>query len=973
MKLKKLVLLMAALILAASLLPGYVHAAEIVDSGMCGGGLFWQLDDEGTLTITNDGTGSGEMFNFQVYPAPWETYYESITKIVLEEGVTNISDGAFSMCKNATSVQMKSVVAIGENAFNSCWNLTDITWSAVEEIGSGAFAGCDALTEVTLPEGVTVLKGGTFAYCAALETVNLGNVTEIGDGAFQECPVLKEVTMEKVTSLGDKAFYRCYKLENATLPEVQTIGAEAFYNCDGLKTVTADKLTTLDNAAFYWCASLESISMNSLETVGANAFEKCEVLAEVSLPAATDVGEAAFRESGVVSAKLPKVTTVGVDAFRDCKVLTEIELDSVTEIKESAFHNASGLSRVVMPQVVTLWDGAFWNCSSLEEVELPDTLKVMDRNCFRASGVKSIVIPASVVSFDNWVFLECTKLEEVTIEGSVKLGNSVFEGCTALKSVSMEQVTGVGSNAFGGCTALQEVQMPAVQELGGGAFAGCVSLTEIRLDKVQTIENSTFSGCTGLKSVSCPLVTEIDYHAFTGCTVLESLETGTLTKLGSAAFSGCSSLTSVDLGALTVISTYTFQNCTALSYVLIPETVTTIEYHVFEGCTALETIMIPMTVTELGSALFEGCENLKEIWFEGNAPAFNDLAGWPILRGTSATVYYPAGNESWTSIIQLAYGGDVTWKEYEPEVFRISGSNRFDTAFQVADQMKENLGVEKFDAIIIASGTNFADALSGSYLAAVKNAPILLSYNEAYNLLVKNYVWNNLAMGGTVYILGGAAAVPESMETGLNMYHVVRLNGANRFETNLMILRTAGVEPMQEILVCTGTNFADSLSASATGRPILLVFNEGGKLFDNQKEYLAAHTDNSYCILGGEYAVSQKLEDAITSYGVTTQRLAGKNRFETSVLVAEKYFSNPESAVLAYAWNYPDGLCGGGLAYSMHAPLILTMTGYESAAADYAKSVGISKGVVLGGTRLISNAAVRNIFNMEVTEPVSVK
>lgn len=28
-------------------------------------------------------------------------------------------------------------------------------------------------------------------------------------------------------------------------------------------------------------------------------------------------------------------------------------------------------------------------------------------------------------------------------------------------------------------------------------------------------------------------------------------------------------------------------------------------------------------------------------------------------------------------------------------------------------------------------------------------------------------------------------------------------------------------------------------------------------------------------------------------------------------MVAEKYFENPESAVLAYAWNYPDGLCGG--------------------------------------------------------------
>ena len=66
--------------------------------------------------------------------------------------------------------------------------------------------------------------------------------------------------------------------------------------------------------------------------------------------------------------------------------------------------------------------------------------------------------------------------------------------------------------------------------------------------------------------------------------------------------------------------------------------------------------------------------------------------------------------------------------------------------------------------------------------------------------------------------------------------------------------------------------------------------------------------------------------------------------------------------MLAYAWNYPDGLCGGALASTMDAPLILTMTGYESQAGEYVQSHGISKGTILGGVGLISDDSVCAIY-----------
>ena len=290
---------------------------------------------------------------------------------------------------------------------------------------------------------------------------------------------------------------------------------------------------------------------------------------------------------------------------------------------------------------------------------------------------------------------------------------------------------------------------------------------------------------------------------------------------------------------------------------------------------------------------------------------------------------------------------------------RLAGGHRYETAFLAANRMKANLDIEKFDAVVVASGINFADALSGSYLAAVKNAPILLASGVDWvDALVKDYISANLNPGGTVYILGGTSAVPGAFETGLEAFVVNRLAGANRFDTNLMVLAEAGVDS-KDILVCTGLGFADSLSASAAQLPILLVWNN---LTDGQKELLDNLEGNKLYVIGGESAVSSGMEEQLKAYGEVA-RVAGGNRFETSVAIAETFFDGPESAVLAYAWNFPDGLCGGPLAATMDAPLILTMDKFEAKAADYIRSRNIDTGIILGGTGLISEETVNKIFN----------
>ncbi|MBR3974014.1 MAG: cell wall-binding repeat-containing protein [Oscillospiraceae bacterium] len=297
-------------------------------------------------------------------------------------------------------------------------------------------------------------------------------------------------------------------------------------------------------------------------------------------------------------------------------------------------------------------------------------------------------------------------------------------------------------------------------------------------------------------------------------------------------------------------------------------------------------------------------------------------------------------------------------------IYRISGASRYDTAYVAADVLKETLGLEKFNTIIVASGENFADALTGSYLAAVREAPILL-YND--KVLEDNmaYITENLAEGGRVCILGGTSSVSGKLDEALKAegIHVQRFAGSDRFETNLAILEAAGVGD-KEILVCTAYNFADSLSASAAGLPILLVNNKTGKLTEGQKAFLEVQDGNDFTIIGGVNSVSEALEEVLSGYG-NVERISGASREETSALFADKYFEAPEYALVAYSRNFPDGLCGGPLAYAMGAPLLLASKGGEDMAAAYIECAEIIKGYVLGGTSAIADASVRIIFNMK--------
>ena len=353
---------------------------------------------------------------------------------------------------------------------------------------------------------------------------------------------------------------------------------------------------------------------------------------------------------------------------------------------------------------------------------------------------------------------------------------------------------------------------------------------------------------------------------------------------------------------------------------------------------------------------------VPELMFK--APVGKAFVDWTVVSAATNTMTgeYPKPGDKIEVKEDL-----VLWPSWVDISYRLAGNNRYDTAIKAAELLMEKYEMEKLTTVVLTTGNNFADALSGGYLAEICQAPILLTREESADT-VNKWIKKNLMEGGTIYVLGGTSAVSDKCLKGLEGFNIDRIAGDNRYETNIKILKKAKVTD-QDILVCTGNNFADSLSASAVGLPILLVKDE---LNDRQRNYLKTLSTSKFYVIGGTAAVSNTVMDQVKKYG-SVSRIAGNNRYETSVEIARKFIPAIPfytRLVLAYAQNFPDGLCGGPLAYAFGSPVILTKTGNEKVAADYGWEIRSEAVIVLGGEGLISDDAARKIIWMTSAEKI---
>lgn len=263
--------------------------------------LHWEVST-GVLsgkTLTISGTGAMPDFDFpNGNLAPWWNYEAlgmltsfgsfklegELKKVVIKDGVTNVSNYALFFLPAATQVTLPdSVTSIGRYGIAMCSKLNGISLpKAVTAIGDFGLAG-NSFTAVSLPDGLQTLGRGAFDACASLSGMTLpAAITAVPAKCFDDCTKLLTVDYKgEVTAIGERAFEGCKSLTKAPIPAAVTeLGNSAFNGCVALTDVTLPGgVTAVPDACFQDCTALADMKLPATVTsVGHNAFTGCKAL-----------------------------------------------------------------------------------------------------------------------------------------------------------------------------------------------------------------------------------------------------------------------------------------------------------------------------------------------------------------------------------------------------------------------------------------------------------------------------------------------------------------------------------------------------------------------------------------------------------------------------------------------------------------------------------------------------------------------
>lgn len=445
-----------------------------------------------------------------------------------------------------------NAAALAEGVFKGCTGLTKIALNeAITDIPNEAFSGCTVLAEINIPTGLVSVGEQAFYDDPALtmELVLPSTVTTLADQAFSNSHFAKVTIPASVTTMGTNLFYavastsRLTHYPTSTAEVVFNNSFEAlpdgtFLNAPGIKTVTfPETMTAVGANAFKNCTALETLEFHERVTsLGDNAFEGCTAL---------------------TTFKAPGVTVTGSSLFSGCSALTDVTLGNLTEMGYMLFYNCTSLATYSMG-FTELASGAFQNTpitsfTLAEGQTLNDDSGSQFKDCTKLT---SVVLNSGITSLPNSIFSGCSALTSVTGMGAItSVGVSAFADCVALNAIPFSlNGADIGGFAFDGCTALTSVDASGAVGLGRSVFTGCTSLSEAKLPATSTyttIEQNTFDGCTALSAVEIPAnVTAIGNYAFRKTGLTSVTIPATVETIGNYAFNGASSLTYVTINGL---------------------------------------------------------------------------------------------------------------------------------------------------------------------------------------------------------------------------------------------------------------------------------------------------------------------------------------------------------------------------------------------------------------------------------------
>ncbi len=193
-----------------------------------------------------------------------------------------------------------------------------------------------------------------------------------------------------------------------------------------------------------------------------------------------------------------------------------------------------------------------------------------------------------------------------------------------------------------------------------------------------------------------------------------------------------------------------------------------------------------------------------------------------------------------------------------PTVVRLAGADRYETSAAVSSTIFPTA-----NRAFVALGENFPDALVAAAAAGHVSAPVLLTPKDH----APQATLDELARltPTTIYIVGGTAAISETVAQELTVYGtVVRLAGADRYETAAAVAEEV-FECEDRTFLAYGDNFPDALVAAAAGGhiggPVLLVTHD--TIPGPTRQQLDRLSPNHIWLIGGTAVIGDSVFTAL--------------------------------------------------------------------------------------------------------------
>lgn len=314
-------------------------------------------------------------------------------------------------------------------------------------------------------------------------------------------------------------------------------------------------------------------------------------------------------------------------------------------------------------------------------------------------------------------------------------------------------------------------------------------------------------------------------------------------------------------------------------------------------------------------------------------------------------------------------GGTIVTPPTDPD--RIEGNDRIETSVETSKDLYPN----GTNAVVLANAERYTDVLTADPFAIQEKASALLTYK--YEIPEKTLKEIERLGAKKIYISGGYDAVSKKVvdELAAKGYEIFRFDGVDRYDTARKIaikIREKGNTNAAEL--ASGEDFPDALCMTPLAvkdhAPILLTKKDSIPKYT--KQALAEWDIENIKIGGLDQAVSKEVEKQIDKgFSIdknkkddsnvydgakSINRFGGKDRYETSTIIAANSCPMSRLGVYATGENFPDALIAGNYAGRKNAPVLLVKRDtLPKVVRDYTEKSEIRKVTVIGGVNAVSD------------------